>query len=839
MPDTSHPQKRYKARDKSYDEFIDESGNPRSAWYAFADLIENWNNKDFARREEQMKRIILENGITYNVYSENSAQSRPWTMDMLPIIFDSAEWDHIGGALAQRAELMNLIFKDLYGPQNLLKNGLLPPWLVLANPHFCRPCSQLVSDHVTPIHAYASDLARSPDGNWWILSDRLEAASGLGYSLENRFISSRILPGVMRQLGVKGLDKFVSKLCQFHESLSTSNVSDPQIVLLAAGPANETYFEQSFMARTLGYVLVEGDDLIVRDGVVYLKTISGIKKVDVIIRQLDTAWCDPLELKNESMLGVPGLLDAVRLGNVVVSNALGASLLETPALPAFLPRLCKHLLGEELKIPSVATWWCGQEKEMDYVLENLGKLVLKPSFRSGSGQAVFGPNLSSHSLEKWKERIRKYPHAYCAQELVTQATTPIYRNGNLHPRHFLLRTYSIPNESDWTMMPGGLCRISSESDSINVSMQKGGESKDVWIIDSKKSSRPEPDKIESMVVSPIRRAGLDLPSRVADNFFWLGRYIERTEGMVRVLQGIIENLLDQDFDSDQATLALFSYFTNKKDMEKLIPEKGDLVDQVMIQEKLALQVRDRRNPESLHSNLESLTQASHRVKERLSSQTWQQLLRLSQFIRVIATKRDVLGEESSLVLNETLSLLAGFSGLAMENMTRGQNWVFLDLGRRIERSFCILNLLSSFMDKTDDDEEDKLRTFLKCADSTMTYRRRYLMHLDRAAVFDLLILEKSNPRSLAFQSDRILSNIKMLPHNLLPSESSDIDRHCLRISSTIDLAEPKYLLEEGEGGTRPNLENFHDHLVKEMSELATAIQQQYFAHTVQPSDKLS
>ena len=833
MKEAFYPMAGYIARGNYYDEFVDQHGNTRPHWEGFSKILRNWEPQEFTRREEQLDRIIRDNGITYNIYAEPHGESRPWTMDMLPIIFSDQEWNTIGDALAQRAELLNLIYKDLYGPQNLLKNGLLPTWMILANPHFCRPCHQLSINQTHPMHLYANDMARSPDGSWWILSDRLEAASGLGYALENRFISSRILPGVMRQLEVKRLNDFISKLCASHEKLAPRPVENPRIVLLTPGPANETFFEQSYLARNLGYTLAEGADLTVRNNKVYLKTIAEVKEVNVIIRHVDTSWCDPLELRNDSLLGVPGLVDVIRAGNVTIANALGSSLLETPALPAFLPTLCKYFLGEELKIPSVATWWCGQKKEMDFVLENLHQLVLKPSFRTGRGQSIFGANLSEHSLDRWKAKIRKHPHAYCAQELVTQATTPIYDRGHLHPKHFLLRTYSVPSDGRWQIMPGGLGRIASDSDPVNVSMQQGGESKDVWVLSSE--SYPKSQQADTPVIqlNPIRRGGFDIPSRVADNFFWLGRYVERTEGMARVLKILIEHLLEQGIDNDRSSLPLFGYFTNEKTIASLINKKTDTLDLALSAKHLALQMRDRRNPESLACNLDYLTAAAKRVKERLSHQTWQQLLRLSDLTRAITTQRDVLGVETSQILEDTLDLLAGFSGLAMENMTRGQNWIFLDLGRRIERSFVLLNLLGCTMEYKTNNEEDSLKQFLHCADSSMTYRRRYLTHIHAEAVFDLLAMEKSNPRSLIFQAEQILQHVKALPHNVLPTPPTRIDRKALTIANTIGLAEPEVMLRVDKKNHRKELMKFHDVLIKNLSELAEAITQQYFAHTAE------
>ncbi|HSH09134.1 MAG TPA: circularly permuted type 2 ATP-grasp protein [Oceanipulchritudo sp.] len=831
MSNPEFPLESYRPPEDYYDEFLDGDLRPRPHWQAFADIVRHWGSDEFTGREEQMRRIIRENGITYNVYSEGPGESRPWTMDLLPLVFQQEEWNRLGESLGQRAELLNLIYKDVYGSQSLLKSGLLPPHLILANPHFCRPCHRLAQNSKHPIHLYAADLARSPDGNWWVLSDRLEASSGLGYSLENRFISTRVFPGIIRQLGVGRLNKFIDRLCSSYEGLAPLNKENPRIVLLTPGPANETYFEQSYLARNLGYTLVEGADLTVRDNRVYLKTIGGVKEVDVIIRRVDTPWCDPLELRNDSFLGVPGLVDVIRSGRVTVANALGSSLLESPALPAFLPSLCRQLLGEDLKIPSVASWWCGQPREMAYVLDNLQFLVLKTTFRVGSGELVFGPGLSKSALNTWKERIKRTPRAFSAQEMVAQATTPVYQDGSFHSRHFLLRVFLVPTENGWEIMPGGLARIASGPDSINVSMQKGGESKDVWVLGHREDSQ-EPARSDSVSIGPnVRRESFDLPSRVADNFFWLGRYVERTESIARVIQIIWESLIEHVRDSDLSVVPLYGFFPETKEKEALTTGEPPCLDMQVAEKTLSLQIRDSRNQESLVSNFRYLAQASSKVKERLSAQSWQQLIRLNELTRAASTQRDVFDEETNHILSDALHLLAGFNGLMMENMTRGQNWLFLEIGKRLERSLVLLHLLKATLCHKHEDEEEVLWKLLDCADSSMTYRRRYLTQINAETVLDLLISEGSNPRSLAFQMDELQKHIKELPHSLFSSMPNAIDLNALKAFSRIGLADHKALLEVDADGQRPELVRFVDEVSRDLVQVSTKIEQQYFAHT--------
>jgi len=828
-----HPLDSYRTRSGYYDEYVDDKGKPRDHWQTVSKLFKNLTPEELAVRDKQLKRIVKDNGITYNVYSENEAESRPWVMNMLPMVLGGAEMRELESSLGQRAELFNRVFKDLYGPQQLVKDGLLPSYLAFSNPHFLRACHNWSNQAENPVHLYVADLARAPDGRWWVLSDRLEAASGLGYALENRLLSSRVFPSILRQLGVRTLDHFLSNLCGSYEALAPNNRDNPRVVMLTPGPANETYFEQSFLARNLGYSLVEGADLTVRDNRVFLKTISGVKEIDVLLRRVDSDWCDPLELNSHSLLGVPGLLDAMRERRVAIANQLGAGALESAAFSAFMPSLARHFFGEDLKVPSVATWWCGQPKEADYVKENLHRLVLKPTFRTlNNWQAVFGPNLSESGLERWRRRLTERPMDFTAQELVDQGTTPVYENGRLEARHFLLRVYLHPGKDGWSMMPGGLARIASEKDSVQVSMQQGGESKDVWVLLDEQDSKRDVVTLRGGPMRQIRRGSFDLPSRVADNFFWLGRYVERTEGMTRVLQMILSSILGETESSDNNTIAPFlGYFMDDKSVAELMDAKSGQLKMDQVMRRLALQIRDRRNVESLVSNIHNLQRTAFKVKERLSAQTWQELQRLNELGRVAATQRKVDDEETLLVLEDTLRIIAGFSGLTMENMTRGQNWLFLELGRRIERTLVLIHLLNAAFERDCGNEENVLGKVLRCADSSMTYRRRYLTNLNMASTLDLLIMENTNPRSLVFQSEMIRERLNHLPHHLIRTSPNQIDQFALAVHSRIGLADMDTLLKVDKSGERSAFQAFANNLKNDLYKLAMQIEQYYFAHT--------
>jgi uncharacterized circularly permuted ATP-grasp superfamily protein/uncharacterized alpha-E superfamily protein len=816
-----------------YDEFLDAKGQPREPWQTFAGQIRQFSVEDFEKRERQMRRIIRDNGITFNVYSENESNSRPWVMDALPLILSGEEWKRLEKALSQRVQLLNLIYKDLYGPQRTLREGYLPASLVLGNPAFLHACHGWAHQPEFPIHFHAADLARSPNGNWWVLSDRLEAASGLGYALENRFISTRIFPSLYRNVGTQHLQQFVTNLCASYQALAPHNKDNPRVVLLTPGPANETYFEQSFLARNLGYSLVEGADLTVRDNRVFLKTINGMQQVDVIIRRVDAAWCDPLELNNESLLGIPGLVDVLRAGNVAISNTLGTGLLETTALPAFLPRLCRFLMDEELLLPSVATWWCGHPNECSFVIEHLPRLVLKSALRGRTGQTIFGSTLSEDGLRRWRQRILEKPEDFCAQEMVAEATAPVFKKGSLESRHFMLRTFMTRSITGWDLMPGGLARIASQSFSAIVSMQQGGESKDVWVLPLKAdTAEGSEDVLVHHADAPpiVRNDSLDLPSRVAENLFWLGRYAERTEMLCRVMHMVLDGMLE-DAGGSNAWLTLkpfLSFFMQRPLIDGIRNADTFMAD---ISKELSNLIRDRRNPDSLIANFSSLQMAASKVKERLSTHTWQQLSRISALMSVTTTNRAILDEETSMLIRETLDVLSAFSGLSMENMTRGQSWHFLDLGRRMERAISLVRLIEGTLERKTQNEEEVLRKLLICADSSMTYRRRYLNQVHIQSVLDLLLFESANPRSLTFQLNSIRESLSHMPHVAASVSHNELDSLALRAYSRLGLLELSAVSVTDAAQRRRQLTTFARQMLEDLQTLAAKLENVYFAHT--------
>jgi uncharacterized circularly permuted ATP-grasp superfamily protein len=525
---------------RRYDEMLSADGVVRPHWRQFFSHLDSVAPDEMHQRLEFVDRRIQENGVTYNVYADPNGADRPWALDPLPLIIPPDEWAEVSAAVAQRATLLNAMLADLYGEQKLLAEGLLPPSLVYGQHGYLWPCQGVKPAGGVWLHNYAVDLARSPNGRWWVIADRTQAPSGAGYALENRLIVSRVFPEMFRDLHVQHLaDFFRDQLDGLSALAPVDGDEPPHIVLLTPGPYNETYFEHAYLARYLGFPLVEGQDLTVRGDAVYLKTLRGLKRVHVILRRQDDGYCDPLELRGESALGIPGLVNVARAGRVVIANALGSGLLASGALMGFLPAICRRLLGEKLAMPSVATWWCGEKPALDYVKENFDDLVIKPAYPTQNMEPVFGYELKGEARAELLRRIEARPHAYVAQEMVNLSQAPTW--SRQHERRLLarpvgLRAYAVVNaDGGYSVMPGGLARVATGASTRIISMQRGGASKDTWVLTNGPVSEFTLLK-PSIGVRDLVRAGSNLSSRVVENLFWLGRYSERFDDSARMLR---------------------------------------------------------------------------------------------------------------------------------------------------------------------------------------------------------------------------------------------------------------------------------------------------------------
>ncbi|MDD1617446.1 MAG: hypothetical protein CG439_2572, partial [Methylococcaceae bacterium NSP1-2] len=710
-----------------YDEMYATENKVLPYWERFMVALESMGSEkiELCRREAQ--RLLRENGVTYNVYGDSQKLTRPWRLDPVPLLISSEEWAVIEAGLKQRAELLDLILKDIYGKQTLLKKGLLPAELIFGHEGFLRPCVGALQNQQRDLTLYSANLARGPNGCMWVLDDRTQAPSGSGYALENRTVMTRVLPDIFRETQVHRLSGFFNALRKGLADIAPHNKEDPRIVILTPGPLNETYFEHAYLAAYLGFTLVQGGDLTVRDGRVWLKSLAGLQAVDVILRRVDDSFCDPLELRSGSQLGIAGLLEVVRRGNVAIANPLGSSILENPALLAFLPRLSRYFLNEELNLSSVATWWCGQQRERDFVLQNLDRLVIKPINRSQDSHAVFGGLLSSQVKDQLRSQISAKPHLFIGQEQVSFSTLPAFIDHHIEPRNAVLRTFAVASGDEYVVMSGGLTRVARQKDNFIVSNQAGGISKDTWVLAA------EPDKPVSIWTQPRRNQLIEaviepLTSRAADNLFWVGRHLERVKTIARLLRTVLRKLREsvefKDSVDDECLQVLLRALTQ---VTGTYPDfvKCDAQLLKAPQSELLSLAKDSQRKGSLTANIHAFVQAAFSIRDFWSHDTWRSVDNIQRRWQQRVINNDINIEQLQANLDDLITGIVAFIGLTSESMTREAAWLMLDSGRRLERALTLIALLRSTLASRHEEalQSQVLEAVLVSADSLTIYQR--------------------------------------------------------------------------------------------------------------------
>ncbi|MHA6197611.1 circularly permuted type 2 ATP-grasp protein [Pseudomonas wadenswilerensis] len=724
-------------------------GSVRSHWQVPLAHLQQVGAAQLAQRQALLDRQLRENGVTYNIYADPDGADRPWELDLLPQVIPAAEWAELARGLAQRARLLNAVLGDLYGPQRLIGEGLLPAELVHGHNNFLWPCQGMQLPGQTWLHIYAADLARGPDGRWWVTADRTQAPSGAGYALENRTVVSRAFPDLYRDLHVQHLAGFFRTLQHSLARLAPCGRETPLVVLLTPGRFNESWFEHLFLARQLGYPLVEGSDLTVRDGTVFLKTLGGLRRVHAVLRRLDDDFCDPLELRTDSALGVPGLLDAVRQGKVLVANALGSGVLESPGLLGFLPAINQRLFGEELQLPSIATWWCGEPAALAQAVEKLPGLLFRPAFPGQSFPPLSGRDLDTAQRQALIERLRARPYAYVAQEQAQLSQAPVWQGDHIEARPVGMRVYAVIGPDGYRVLPGGLTRVAGQADAEVVSMQRGGASKDTWVLGEVAAQGEQWQASRRLGVADLIREDPYLPSRVVENLFWFGRYCERCDASARLLRILLGRHLDGDAPQALAdALALAEALS-------LVPAEGTLDTRL----RAALLAPDW--PFSLRANLQRLLWAAGQVRGKLSRENWQVLVALQGEAQRLDDRSADFGELLDF-LNRLILSLAALSGFALDDMTRDEGWRFLLIGRRIERLHALSSSLAAFLRGPGPADQAGLEWLLELANSSITYRSRYLAVAQQVPVLDLLLLDEQNPHAVLFQLKSLLRSLARL-----------------------------------------------------------------------------
>ena len=711
--------------------------------------------------------------------------------------------------------------------------------LVYNHGGFLRACDQIRHNGRHQLVLYAADLARGPDQNMWVLADRTQAPSGTGYALENRLAMSRVLPTLLRNAQVHRLEPFFQSLRAGLNSIAPDQTDVPRVVVLTPGPFNETFFEHAYLASHLGYPLVQGDDLTVREGYVWLKSLTGLQRVDVILRRVDDNYCDPLELREDSRLGVPGLLEVARRGNVAIANPLGSSVLENPGLQPFLPGIAQHFLGHSLSLPSIATWWCGQPRELEYVISNIHQLVIKPIYRKPGVRSVFGHLLSKQELSEWRARICADPAFFVGQEHESFSTAPSLVGNGYEPRQTLLRCFLVARTEGYTVMPGGLTRSAPEKGDIPISNQMGGISKDTWVIASEPQQVPTNIKPEHASNS-IPNHNNALPSRAADNIFWVGRYAERAEGSIRLLRATIKKLyINPDRDSSVFEDSLHCLLRSVTNLTGTWPgffsEESETMLQSPDKELLSVVLNEQRLG-SIANSLRCLVQSGFAVRDLWSSDTWRVMDEMEDHLNRSQPHDDGTLWYMQDHLDHLITTLCAFSGLVMENMTRGNGWLFLDIGRRLERSLLLISTLrTAFSVRQSDAVETQLiESLLDTSDNTICYRQHYRSYFELPSFLELLLLDTNNPRSLAYQISNLQEHVAKLPHPRQGLRLSGEERLMLEASSILSLANLDDFLVVSKDNIRENLDQQLSRLYYLLTTLSETITADYFRHGSSP-----
>ena len=819
------------------------------AWTTFFNFLGADGFQDLNHRTANLRRQIRDNGVTYNVYADANGPQRPWSLDLFPLIISPEDWAGIESGIRQRTRLLNHIMADVYGPQNLLKQGLLPAALVQGHPGYLRAMQGVQPAGGMFLHIAAFDMARGPDGKWWVVSQRTQAPSGLGYLLENRLSISMLFSQAFQGMQVQRLAESYKSLVDSMKTLSAG--ADSRIVLMTPGPYNETYFEHAYLARYLGLTLVEGSDLLVRGERLYLKTLQGLEPVHGLLKRLDDEFLDPLELRADSTLGVPGLLQVIRAGNVQVANAPGSAFLESSAMLGFLPALSRHLLGETLSLPSLSTWWCGEQAVMQDMLPQLKNCVIKPTYPGTGRDSVIGHTLSQRALDEWAGRILRHGEDYTVQAYLPLSQTPTWQGEKMAPRSTMLRVFALPDgQGSWRVLPGGLARLAGKNENI-ASMQRGGSSADVWALGQTAQTYPEADAAavhhgepgDGSSTPPMQsvRRTLKQPvtSRAAENLFWLGRYTERAENSLRLAQLTLQCLAGVD----QSSAPLLAWLTDMAVSNALVLPSVPAASQAaqarrVFERSLIAGLGNPDTHASVGYNLRSLKSAASAVRERLSQEQWHVMVQMEQdFFRrceVLAPTGSSTHDYSSLealgTLDAASSYLAAITGAQTDRMMRDDGWRLLSIGRHVERLGTLSGAMAAGFETGAVFDDAGFSAIVAMFDSTITFHGQYQQRRDLDALLDLLVLSQDNPRSLSWVIKSMKNRLIKLPSNILDLDNSLI----ARLPVLIDV-----LVNAAYGLKAPALMAGFNECKTSAFTLSDQISQRYFSHASSASHSLS
>ena len=744
-----------------YDELHDACGRLRPAWDRLASSMPQAHaGLDGAatldRRRQQVAERIRLDGVTHNVFGESGVAARPWPLGLLPLLVEAADWARIERGVVQRAALLEQLLADVYGARHVLREGLLPPALVFRHPGYLRPLDGVSPPGGQRLFIVAFDLARAADGQWWVMSQRTQVPSGLGYVMHNRLVISRQFPEAFQDLRVQHLASGFRRMLDTLEARARDLAGGaPRIVLLTPGPYSETFFEHAYLARYLGLPLVEGGDLTVLGESLYLKTVEGLQPVHGVLRRLDDDFCDPLELRPDSALGIPGLLQVARAGRVVLANALGSAFLESPAILGFLPAIARRLIGQELELPAVPTWWCGEQAAWADVRGRLDGKLLRSTFPRGSRTSQVHP---------WSEtRVEDDPDAWTVQAHLRLSRAPIWEDGAVQSRPALVRVYAMADaRGRWHALPGGMTRVAAREDA-SLSMQRGGTSLDTWVLTDGvvDTFSMLPQRLSAADISQRRPA---ISSRTGENLFWMGRYTERTEQLVRLARVVLQV---SGMDHDAGAAALRALTATAMDAGLVPPGTPELAQsRPLFQRAMVVAMTDAEQAFSIAFNLQALERTALALRERMPAEhaTLVRQMRESFAGGFDRAGGRIPGGSSVLAALDGLALqLLAATGAQTDRMTRDHGWRLLTVGRLLERLIGLTARMERFAASGALADAGGVELLLELFDSAITFRSRYQRHDDLLAVAELLVLDTAEPRALAGVLRRLRTELSKLP----------------------------------------------------------------------------
>lgn len=812
-----------------FDELRDETGRLRPQWERIFKAFEESGPVDLAERWHFANRLLQENGTNITGADQGAQELRPWELDLLPLAFSEAHWNEIGAGIAQRARVIEAVAHDLYGPRKLIKQGIIPPEVLFAHPEFDRVFFDLPHKS-SPLILYGCELGRSPSGKWWILADRSSAPAGLSYAVENRVVISNALPQVLHRSQIKRLAPFFIQLQETLKRYASRRKTNPSIAVLSAGPESDYYFEDVFLARYLGYPLVEADDLTVRKNRVCVKTLEGLSGVDVLLRRTADQNLDPLEVSGFSPNGIAGLLQSLRNKKVVLANGLTYGLLDAPVIMPFLRASCRFLLEEELKLPSIATWWCGQTDALEYVLANFEGLVIKPAYTHSGGKEYIVSELSDQQKDQLRTRINKAPGEFVAQEKILRSTSPCWANDQLQPGHLAIRTFAVKSGQGFEVMNGGLVRVQTSTAPMALSITAGEFSKDLWICSETPVKRVS--LLSRFRQSPsIKRTINQLPSRAADNLFWLGSYLERLEFAGRQIRKVTERLLYESAGQTiEDVLPLIDSLSRQGIIEEsyaiegFVPERAELES---IWPKLVCETGNMRGFRGLTDNVYRLASL---VRDRMSDDFWRAISQIQreQQTRLVSSNTSL--SQLLVELNQQILNTSATTGQILDGLVHGPTRLFLMMGRHLERARQLTILLDQYLRRYDEEDVISLVTLLEVCNSVMTYRSRYRSNFAVLPAIDLLVTDASNPRSLLFQFRKLWEQLSALPnkhHRPQFSPQHDVVRRVLfELESILPPASEQATWESYQTALVALLENMENYI----KEIVDQLTKSYFVH---------